>query len=521
MKRIRWTALFLSAAVTFGSLGSLTVRAEDDLPEETAEETTEETIEETEEIIVPETEEEAEELLEEEPEGYEDISSDEATIRGFVVRLYRIVLLREPDDYGYTYWTEGITDGSISGCKAVKGFFLSAEMTKRKLSNEEFVIALYNTVLNRNADAAGLTDWTNRLNIHMTREYVINGFLNSTEFANLCKKYGVTKGSAGSTSAYRDKNVKITEFVNRMYTKVLGRASDAAGVEGWTKKVYAQGATGADLIIGFFMSPEFVKKGLSNEDFVRTAYRAILDREGSAKEISGWAAKLKAGKTRKEVLAGFVGSAEFTKLCGQYGIKRGSIVLGGWKTVNGKSYYYKSDGTMAKREVLTIGGKQYAFNDEGVWIGEKSAAYLTVYKKAIKVVNEVTTGSMTKTQKLRACFDVFRKFTEKNPWIPHDRSSGWELRYAGNCFDTRSGNCMSYGAAFAFMAKVLGYENVYCCNSTGHGWAEVEGLVYDPEWTLHRSGNFFGRPLGTGAAGDPDYKGAIDRYAGSPGYVKL
>ena len=37
-----------------------------------------------------------------------------------------------------------------------------------------------------------------------------------------------------------------------------------------------------------------------------------------------------------------------------------------------------------------------------------------------------------------------------------------------------AGNCFSYGAAFAYMAKAIGYKNVYCCNSGGHGWAEVD-----------------------------------------------
>ena len=33
--------------------------------------------------------------------------------------------------------------------------------------------------------------------------------------------------------------------------------------------------------------------------------------------------------------------------------------------------------------------------------------------------------------------------------------------------------------------EAIGYENVYACNSGGHGWAEIEGKVYDPEWGRH------------------------------------
>ena len=39
----------------------------------------------------------------------------------------------------------------------------------------------------------------------------------------------------------------------------------------------------------------------------------------------------------------------------------------------------------------------------------------------------------------------------------------------------------------------IGYKEVYACNSGGHGWAEVEGKYYDPEWDMHHNDyNHFG-----------------------------
>ncbi len=109
------------------------------------------------------------------------------------------------------------------------------------------------------------------------------------------------------------------------------------------------------------------------------------------------------------------------------------------------------------------------------------------YIKAKVYVDEVTTPDMTKEEKLRACFDSFANLRERNPWIPHDTSPVWPQRYANSLFDTRSGNCISYAAAFGYMARVIGYEEVYVCNSGGHGWTEIDGLVYDPEWRLHNT----------------------------------
>ena len=449
---------------------------------------------------------------------YANIKSTEASINGFVVRLYRNVLDREPDDGGFEYWTNGINNKSITGGTAVKGFFLSKEMDNKNLSNTDFIKLLYLTVLNREADKGGLNYWEKCLEVKMTRESVINGFINSKEFTNLCNKYGVDRGSNQYTNNYRDQNYNVTSFVERMYTKALGRGSDIPGLENWCKKLLDKSITGAELVTGFFFSKEFENKNLNHTDFVKTAYRAILDREADSSGLKHWVNKLNNGTSRKEVLAGFIESKEFTNLCNTYGIERGTLNKFGWKVENGKSYYYKSNGVKAVMEVITIDGKQCGFNADGVYIGDKSNEYLTVYQKAINLVKEITNDSMTKEQKLRACFDIFRQFTEKNPWIPHDRSEGWVFRYANNCFDTRSGNCISYGVSFGFMAKALGYDNIYLCNSGGHGWAEIDGKVYDPEWTIHRPGNYFARSLNE--TDGPNYAGAINRNS-TYGYYRL
>ena len=562
MKRFRRTTGFLCAALMISSLGTLPVYAEETqepLPDEYETEevfegetdTTEDgTITEEEDVIPEETAEPADETAPEqdipgeiqedgepqepgdgnetpeEPgddtpeEPGDDTPTEEDGIEAFVVRLYQLVLLREPDENGLAYWKNGITNGSITGCKAVKGFFLSNEMNARGLSSEEYVQTLYRAIFNREADAGGLANWVNRLDIHMTRESVINGFLNSQEFINLCEKYGVTKGTTGSTGAYRDQNYNVTAFVNRMYTYVLNRAADVGGVENWCQKILKKNQSGADLVVGFFFSPEFIKKKVSNEAFIKAAYRTLFNREGDSAGMKGWLTKLSKKYSRKEVLAGFIASTEFTNLCRKYGIRRGSLLVG-WINYNGKRCYVKSNGNRATTEVLTISGKLYGFNAEGYWIGSKTARYLAVYKKGIKLFKEVTNTSMTKVQKLRACFEILRTFDESNPWIPHDNSYGWVERYATHLFDNRWGNCMCMAASFGIMAQIAGYDNVYCCNSRHHGWVEIDGLVYDPERSIYLPGNFFGRSIDSGGGIIPDYRNDISRVAPSSAYYKI
>ena len=58
------------------------------------------------------------------------------------------------------------------------------------------------------------------------------------------------------------------------------------------------------------------------------------------------------------------------------------------------------------------------------------------------------------------------------------------------------------------MAKAIGYTESYACNSGGHGWAEINGKIYDPEWSMHsRQHSYFGMSYDEPC--DVAYKGAI------------
>nr|MCR4594977.1 hypothetical protein [Clostridiales bacterium] len=63
--------------------------------------------------------------------------------------------------------------------------------------------------------------------------------------------------------------------------------------------------------------------------------------------------------------------------------------------------------------------------------------------------------------------------------------------YANDMFVKRAGNCFSYASAFAYMAKAIGYENVYVCSGQSHGWAEINGRVFDPQAELTFGKTYF------------------------------
>lgn len=118
----------------------------------------------------------------------------------------------------------------------------------------------------------------------------------------------------------------------------------------------------------------------------------------------------------------------------------------------------------------------------------------TTLHYALQMVAKCTDSTMTREQKLRAAFDYIK--TNYLEGVPHDppyTEMDWPVVCANDIFVGGKGDCFSYGAAFAFVGKAVGCEECYACNSGGHGWAELDGLCYDPEWDMHNNEyNHFG-----------------------------
>lgn len=119
----------------------------------------------------------------------------------------------------------------------------------------------------------------------------------------------------------------VEAFVERLYECVLNRASDSKGLSEWTAQLKNQANTGADVAYGFVFSQEFKERGLSDEAYVEILYRTFLDREADAVGKNSWIAVLDSGLSRMHVFKGFVESQEFTGICQDYGIIRGSVTL--------------------------------------------------------------------------------------------------------------------------------------------------------------------------------------------------
>lgn len=115
---------------------------------------------------------------------------------------------------------------------------------------------------------------------------------------------------------------------------------------------------------------------------------------------------------------------------------------------------------------------------------------------------------MKKPEKLKKTFNYLLKHYKYHGSPVFIHTPHWELDYALQMFNKKHGSCYAYGAAFAFLANAVGYNNCYAISSGGHGWTEVNGKVYDPSWCLvDQNHSYYALNYYlSGIAGRPDYK---------------
>ncbi len=109
----------------------------------------------------------------------------------FVRRMYTTALGREAEPGGMNYWELMLSSGKKSPEEMAIFFFTSEEFQNQNLTDEEFLNRLYQTVFKRAADQEGFDYWTKQMEDGMTREDVIKSFIDSKEFQELLKEYGL------------------------------------------------------------------------------------------------------------------------------------------------------------------------------------------------------------------------------------------------------------------------------------------------------------------------------------------
>ena len=106
-------------------------------------------------------------------------------------RCYKEALGRAGDTQGVNDWVSRITKKEKTPAEVAKEFVFSKEMNNKNLNNEQFVKMLYRLCMGRDFDQSGLNHWLGQMSKGMTKQQVFKEFVNSREFQNIVKSFGL------------------------------------------------------------------------------------------------------------------------------------------------------------------------------------------------------------------------------------------------------------------------------------------------------------------------------------------
>jgi len=246
---------------------------------------------------------------------------------GFVSRMYINVLGRA--SYGaneINYWSNQLKTGQRSATSVAEFFLLSPEMVRRGLNNDQYVTTLYIAIMGRTPAQNEVAYWSGLLTAGHSRASLIPSFTDSPEFGRLIA--GI--GGGGTTAPPPQQTTQqptgdARAFATHLYAGVLGRHPAENEISYWANRLGNGSETGTSIAHFFFFSPEMINRRLSNEQYARTLYQAIFNRNPAANETAYWTRQLDIGVSRYNVFVGFVTSDEFRRLCNSYGIELGTL----------------------------------------------------------------------------------------------------------------------------------------------------------------------------------------------------
>lgn len=112
-------------------------------------------------------------------------------VQNFVNRFYVEVLGRPGEAAGLEFWIDSLCESERAGSDVARGFIFSQEFINRGVSSGQFLTILYAAFFNRDPDIGGYNSWLGKMSNGTSQSDILDGFLYSPEFSNLCTAYGI------------------------------------------------------------------------------------------------------------------------------------------------------------------------------------------------------------------------------------------------------------------------------------------------------------------------------------------
>lgn len=197
-----------------------------------------------------------------------------------VAKLYQDLLGRSPDFAGLLYWSAQLSAGALPG-QILGAIMASTEYRYARIE------AIYQQYLGRAAEQGALTYWTAYLNAGGTELDFKLQLLVSAE--------------------YRAQFASDALFIQGLYTDLLGRSADSGGESFWLQVLTASPTGAVEVVRGLLHSQESYRR------FLDDAYQLFLGRTVDPASADYWLSRLSGGQiTFAQLFASIVNSPEYT-----------------------------------------------------------------------------------------------------------------------------------------------------------------------------------------------------------------
>lgn len=222
------------------------------------------------------------------PAGAEVPVGSLPTREDFVTQQYEDFLGRSPEGTGLGYWVDQLRRG-VDPAALVESLALSDEFEGVMAP----VVRLYYAHFQRPPDYDGMIHWASVARSGRSMQHISEAFVRSTEFE-------ATYGSLADD-----------EYVERVYTNVLGRSSDSAGGAYWADEL-RRGLSRGAMMVAFSDSTEY-RNVMQGRVLATMLYVGMLRRGADENGLDYWASVIDDGTPYRDAIAGFLGADEYRR----------------------------------------------------------------------------------------------------------------------------------------------------------------------------------------------------------------
>jgi hypothetical protein len=159
----------------------------------------------------------------------------DGTVETFVENLYRELLGREPDTVGAASWVAFLQQNDSAGgrMQVIQGFMNSPEYAVH------YVTTLYEVILGRAPDPAGLQFWSQKMGQPGTPD----------SNSGSADEKNIVAAFFGSDEFYLKSGNTPQGWINALYEDILGRSPDSGGAMFWANELATRGSGDRDGIV--------------------------------------------------------------------------------------------------------------------------------------------------------------------------------------------------------------------------------------------------------------------------------